>query len=367
MLKEVTVKTKSKSYKVIIGKNAIKEIIDVISTNDNKNLNIIIVDSTVLNKFRNYINNTLKKTNSKIIAFNTSEKQKSINGFKKLSNKIFKLYPNRKTKIIIIGGGVIGDLGGFIASSILRGLELIIVPTTLLAQVDSSIGGKNGINNKFGKNLIGSFYQPSLVVIDTNFLKTLPLRQIKSGYVEIYKHSLIKNKKFCFWLEKNYKNIMNLKQKYIVKAIFESIKIKSHIVQKDENENLLSRNSRALLNFGHTVGHALEAINGYKNNLTHGEAVSIGMVYASKISSNLKFISERKAKNIRDHLLKIGLPVKAKSIKVEKLLKFIIRDKKNDKNQIKLVLLKDVGHAFISKNYNMQQMRKILRNYINDS
>jgi len=253
---------------------------------------------------------------------------------------------------------MLGDLGGFIASTILRGLDLVLVPTTLLSQVDSSIGGKNGINNKFGKNLIGTFYQPSLVIIDTNFLKSLSKKQIKSGYSEIFKHSLIKDKKYFLWLEKNYNNVLNLEEPFLIQAIYKSIKIKSEIVSKDEKEKHNFLNSRAILNFGHTIGHAIEVMNNYKNNLTHGEAISIGMVYAAKISMNLNYLSFNKANKIREHLINAGLPIKIKYLNHKKLYNYITYDKKNINNKIKFILLKDIGKAFVAKNFTLDKFKK---------
>ena len=198
MLKKILINTKNNNCKIIVGKNSLKRMYKYLNIRNKKILNVIVVDSKVYKKHKKYINNNIKNINSKTVIFDTLEQNKSINGYNKLINKIFKLKPDRNTNIIIIGGGMLGDLGGFIASTILRGLDLVLVPTTLLSQVDSSIGGKNGINNKFGKNLIGTFYQPSLVIIDTNFLKSLSKKHIKSGYSEIFKHSLIKDKKyFC--------------------------------------------------------------------------------------------------------------------------------------------------------------------------
>ena len=183
------------------------------------------------------------------------------------------------------GGGTLGDLSGFIASTILRGIDLILFPTTLLSQVDSSIGGKNGINTNSGKNLVGTFYQPKFVFIDPKMLKTLPKREILSGYAEIIKHGIINDIKFFNWLNKNSKKILTLDNKILTEAIYKSIIIKRKYVLKDEKENLKNINSRAILNFGHTFGHVIEQTNDYKTNLNHGEAVAIGMVMASKLSA----------------------------------------------------------------------------------
>ena len=358
MIKTLKIKTKRKNYNVIIGTKTLINIHKYAKIN-NRNVNIAIIDKIVLKKYKKYIEETLKRNNVKIIKFDSTEKQKSLNGYNKLSMQILKLNPNRKSKVIIIGGGVAGDLGGFVASTIFRGLELILVPTTLLSQVDSSIGGKNGINTIFGKNLIGSFYQPNVVIIDTFFLKSLSKRELKSGYAEILKHSLIKNIKYFNWLESNYHRILKLKNPYITKAIYESIKIKSYFVSKDENEKLNSKYSRALLNFGHTFGHAFEAINRYNKKLTHGEAVAIGIHYAIKISRILSYLPKNDFLRIEDHLIKSGFNINIKKINFNKIYKYLLRDKKNKNNLVRFVLLKKIGDAFLSNGYKMENLKEI--------
>ena len=354
---KLSIKINNKIYNTIIGKNILNKIWKY-SYFKNDILRIIIIDSKVYNSHKNYINKIFKNKNSKKIIFNSSEKNKSIESYYKIIKKIFYFKPDRKTQIIIIGGGVVGDLGGFIASTILRGLDLILIPTTLLSQVDSSIGGKNGINFYSGKNLIGTFYQPKLVLIDIDFLNTLPKRQIKSGYSEIVKHAVIKNKKYFGWLEKNYNKVLNLDEKYILKAIIESIKIKSAIVMKDEKENLRNKNSRALLNFGHTIGHALEASNKYRRDLTHGEAISLGMVCALKISNKLNYLSDKKTNKIIEHLKNSHLPTNIKNINLVNLKKFIIQDKKNFSNKLNFIVLKDIGNSSIEKNITFEKLNK---------
>ena len=345
---------------IFIGKNYLKKISKKIVNKRTIPLNIIIIDSKVYTVHRNYILQCFKKFKKKMIIYNSLEKNKSFDGFEKLANRIFLEQPDRNTRLIFIGGGVLGDLGGLISSTMLRGLKMILIPTTLLSQVDSSIGGKNGINNRFGKNLIGTFYNPQNIFVDTRFLKSLNKREIKSGYAEIFKHSLIKNKKFYQWLENNYEKILQIKEPFISKAIFESIKIKISIVKNDEKEDKNIKNSRALLNFGHTIGHALETKNKYKNDLKHGEAISIGMSCASKISFLLKYLDKNKVLKIENHLNKIGLLKKINKNTLNGLIKYIKKDKKNKNNLIKFILLKDIGSAFISKYYTTRKVENFL-------
>ncbi|PPR44524.1 MAG: 3-dehydroquinate synthase [Alphaproteobacteria bacterium MarineAlpha5_Bin11] len=359
MSKKINIKTKSQNYKIVIGTNILKRLNKLIDLNDNI-LNIIIIDSNVWKFHKKYINKALNFNNLKIINIKSSENKKSLKSFNELIEKILKLKPTRQTKIIIVGGGVLCDLGGFVASTILRGLSLTLVPTTLLAQADSAIGGKNGINSIYGKNFVGTFYQPELVLIDPIFLNSLSKRELKSGYSEIVKHALIRNKVYFYWLKKNFKKIIKLKRPYISEAIFKSVKIKSNFVIADEREMLKNSNSRALLNFGHTVGHALESINNYNKNLNHGEAISAGMIIESRISAKIGLLSNKNLKDIEDHFKDAGLKTKFNNLNHNRLMKYIVRDKKNNNNMIKFIALIDIGKSKISKNFTTEDFKNLL-------
>ena len=267
---------------------------------------------------------------------------------------------DRSSTIISIGGGTVGDLCGFISSTILRGVKFSLIPTTLLSQVDSSIGGKNGINSKYGKNLIGTFYQPDIVIIDPTILRSLPLKQLRSGYAEIVKHALINDKNFYIWLKKNLKNILLLKKNPLCYAILKSIKIKEKYVTSDEKEKLVNSSSRAMLNFGHTIGHALESINKYRSNLTHGEAISIGMILATKISYRMKNIRRSELDDIIYHFKQAGLPYSTKSMINNKLYKAISADKKNTSNKINLILLKKIGEAYYKRGLSITELKNLI-------
>ena len=274
--------------------------------------------------------------------------------------KLLKHKIDRSSTLLAIGGGTVGDLSGFIASTILRGVNFILMPTTLLAQVDSSIGGKNGINTTYGKNLIGTFLQPDKVIIDPKVLKTLPKRELLSGYAEILKHSLIKNKNFYKWLRINYSRIINLEKNLIIKAIISSIKIKATFINKDEKENLITNSSRAMLNFGHTFGHALELMNNYNKKLNHGEAVSIGMAFATKISYKMNLINDKDYLDLINHLKKVGLPYYDKKIHTNKIYKLMIMDKKNTNNKINLILLKKIGQAYFERGLSPKDIKNLV-------
>ena len=230
----------------------------------------------------------------------------------------------------------------------------------MLAQVDSSIGGKNGINSKFGKNLVGTFYQPDLVIIDPSILKSLPLRQIKSGYAEILKHALINDKIFFQWLKKNIHNLFRMRNSTLIYAITKSINIKAKYVMRDQNEKLTNSFSRAMLNFGHTFGHALETLDKYNSNMTHGEAVSIGMTIAAKISYKLNNLRKDELDDIIAHLKAAGLPYYSDKIKNDKLYNIIATDKKNVNNKVNLILLKRIGKAYYQRNLNFVKLKKLI-------
>ena len=235
---KLKVKTRSDNYPIIIGSKIIKDFALYLNKNSiNFNQCLLIIDKKVPNKMILKITKSLKKKISKFL-FNASEKNKDLKNINKILQILLNKNFSRLDCVIGIGGGITGDVSGFVASLYKRGLKFINIPTTLLSQVNSSIGGKTGVNTKEGKNLVGSFYQPKIVISDTEFLKSLPKREIICGYGEIFKHSLILNKNFYKYLDHNSQNILNLKSPYIEKAIFESCKIKKMVVEKDENEKI---------------------------------------------------------------------------------------------------------------------------------
>ncbi|MDA9629119.1 3-dehydroquinate synthase, partial [Pelagibacteraceae bacterium] len=338
-----------------IEPNSITKNLNKIVTTNNKV--IFLIDSKVLyifKKLKNY-------KNQKYLVIKCSEKLKSFNNYAKISEKILNFNIDRRATIVAIGGGTLGDLSGFIASTILRGIDLILFPTTLLSQVDSSIGGKNGINTNSGKNLVGTFYQPKHVYIDPKILKTLSKREILSGYAEIIKHGIINDIRFFNWLHKNSKQILNLNNKILSEAIYKSIIIKRKYVLKDEKENLKNNNSRAILNFGHTFGHALETYYKYNKKLTHGEAISIGMIIAAILSYKLGYLPLSHLNHIKKHFKLNNLPMSDNKMFNEKIFKIIEKDKKNDNKKINLVLIKKIGSAFLSSNLNLEKIKKTLK------
>jgi len=350
----IKIKTQLKNYSIVVEKNSIIPFIK--NEKKSKKKIFIIIDK----KVKYILNNIEKNKNINIIKISGSEKIKSINNYWNIISLLLKLNIDRSSTLIAIGGGTVGDLSSFVASTILRGVRFILVPTTLLSQVDSSIGGKNGINTPNGKNLIGTFFQPDRVIIDPKVLCSLSNRELKSGYAEILKHSLINDKVFYKWLIKYSNKVLDLDKQYITQAIIRSIKIKAKFVQFDEKETLTNSSSRAMLNFGHTFGHALETMNDYNTRLTHGEAISIGMASAAKISYKKKNITEFEYNKILDHLNKIGLPHHDKRINSNKIYKIMQSDKKNTEGKINLVLLKKIGQAYFERGLDKEKIKKLL-------
>jgi len=273
---------------------------------------------------------------------------------------------SRNDVLISLGGGITGDVSGFAASLLKRGLKFINIPTTLLAQVDSSIGGKTGVNSKYGKNLIGTFYQPSLVISDIQFLKSLSKREIICGYGEILKHSLIDNKKLFNFLNKNHKKILNLSSPFIERAIYESCKIKKKVVEKDEKETAL----RKVLNFGHTFGHAYEASLGYSRKLNHGEAVILGIKTALNFSLRENMLSKSEYNLIINHIENSDLNYSIKkyfsSKDLNKILSFMIKDKKNNSGKINLVLLKKIGKPIFNTQYSKKKLGLFMKKFLSN-
>ena len=364
---KLKINTKTQNYSIIIGSNLTKKISKILNNNSIivKNC-LLIIDKNVPKRKILDIKKSLRKKNIFTFTIKASEKNKNFRSVNKILEILLKKNFSREDCLISIGGGIVGDISGFAASQFKRGLKFINVPTTLLAQVDSSIGGKTGVNTKYGKNLVGSFYQPNLVISDIEFLKTLPKREITCGYGEILKHSLIANKKFYIYLTKNYEKILSLSVPFIDKSIYESCKIKKKIVEKDERESGL----RKILNFGHTFAHAYEASLNYSSKLNHGEAVILGMKTALNFSLKNKLINKKDYESIINHIANSKLPSSLNKFftqnDAKKILSFMLGDKKNRFNKINLIILKKIGSAAINKEYNKSKILKFLKNELNN-
>ena len=358
---KLIVKTKSETYPIIIGSNIVKDLSKILNNNFiTFDKCLLIIDKKVPNKMISRVTKSLRNKKISKFFFNANEKNKNQINTNKILQVLLDKNFSRQDCLISIGGGITGDVGGFAASLYKRGLQFINLPTTLLSQVDSSIGGKTGVNTNEGKNLIGSFYQPKIVISDTEFLKSLSKREIVCGYGELFKHSLILNKAFYKYLNNNSFHILDLKSPFIEKAIFESCKIKKSIVEKDEKE----KNIRKILNFGHTFAHAFEATFGYSKKLNHGEAVILGIITALKFSYDIKLIKRSEFSSIFQHVLKMKLPSNIKnyfsSKNLNTILNFMMKDKKNISEKINLILLKSIGSTVIKNEYNNLKIKKFL-------
>tara|TARA_B100000575_G_scaffold248321_1_gene214175 strand:- start:852 stop:1919 length:1068 start_codon:yes stop_codon:yes gene_type:complete len=353
MQTKLSIRSKKLKTEILIKKDYISKFIKIIAKKNEKVF--CFLDSKI-----NINLNLNKQKNIKIIIIRCGEKIKTLEKYKVLSEKLIKNNVNRKSAIIAIGGGSLGDLVGFVASTVLRGLDFFLIPTTLLSQVDSSIGGKNGVNTLYGKNLLGTFYQPKQVLIDISVLNTLPKKEIKSGYSEIIKHALIKDYSFFCWLEKNTDKLFNLDKSILEKAIYKSIMIKLLYVEKDEKEILSNNDSRAMLNFGHTIGHAIESHYSYKK-FNHGEAISIGIITEAKISNYLGLLSSYELERIIKHFKKCRLETFDNILKSKVLIKKLIKDKKNFLNNINFSLIDRIGNSIFYKKLNKEKVFKILK------
>ena len=349
---KLKINTKTQQYPIIIGSYLSSNIAKIIKDNSiSFKQCLLVVDANVPKKIVSKIKKSLNKKKIFIHFFRASEINKNLNSVNNILDILLHKNFSREDCLISVGGGITGDISGFAASLFKRGLKFINIPTTLLSQVDSSIGGKTGVNTKYGKNLIGSFYQPNLVISDIQFLKTLPKREIVCGYGEILKHSLIANRKFYNFLDKNFKKIINLSSPFIEKAIYESCKIKKNVVEKDEKEKGL----RKILNFGHTFAHAYEASLGYSKKLNHGEAVILGIKTALSFSLKNNLLKKNDYNLIINHISKANLPSKIQRFfnlkDLNKILSFMLKDKKNNTDKINLILLKKIGSPVVDKEY----------------
>lgn len=289
------------------------------------------------------------------------EATKSFRELGPLCERLLELGLERGDLVVAFGGGVIGDLAGFAASILRRGVRFVQIPTTLLAQVDSSVGGKTGINTPQGKNLIGVFHQPSLVLADTGVLATLAPREMRAGYAEVAKYGLLGDAPFFDWLEQNWQDVFALEPRALEHAVETSVKAKAAIVARDEHET----GDRALLNLGHTFGHALEAWTGYSARLLHGEGVAIGMALAFRFSEHLGLCAGGTAARVTAHLKAVGLPTQISDIPggtadADELVRLMAQDKKVKQGRATFILVRAIGDAFVTRDVDPAAVRAFL-------
>ncbi len=375
--KKIIIKSIDKNFKypIYIGNDILSKIKSNFQKNI-KNKKVFIIYDNFFNPL-NFPNSPITRLENIINEVASSSKMFPLDGgdlnknFKVLQNLVEKILLqkiDRESIIITFGGGVIGDIGGFASAVLLRGIDFVQVPTTLLAQVDSSVGGKTGINTKQGKNLIGAFHQPTKVIIDTKLIESLPKREFFAGIAEVIKNSLICDKNFFKYLLINYKNILALKKPHIENIIYKSCFIKSKIVSEDEKE----KGIRATLNLGHTFGHALESMVDYNSShLIHGEAVSIGMCMAYRLSEKLNLCDKKDVIKVENLVKKFKLPISVrKHLKIKlnykKMFEKLYSDKKVKNGKLTFVLPIRIGKVIIKNNINPKKILFFLKEEINE-
>ena len=358
------------SYPILIGNDLLSNCEEILKTIISKRKVILIHDNffSLNNKnneqFISFLK-TIKKLSETVnlIGIQGGDKTKNISKLEFILEESLSFNIDRSSLIIAFGGGVIGDIAGFAASILLRGIDFVQIPTTLLAQVDSSVGGKTGINSSKSKNLIGSFHQPIAVIADIDILQTLPKREFLAGLVEVIKYGLIYDVKFFNYLENNYKDILNYDQLKLNEIISKSCEIKSLIIKNDEKEN----GKRALLNLGHTFGHAIESFGKYDGTIVHGEAVSIGICLAFRLSSKMGYCPLIETERVVSFFKKLTLPTSLQELKylpitTSEMLKKFKYDKKNKNNKLTFILNEKIGKSFIKNNMD----ENILTEFLND-
>lgn len=356
-----------RSYDITVGDGVLETAGAAICTAAGTGKCWIVTDETVAAIYLAPLEESLRAAglDAKVIVVPPGEGSKSFATVEKVVNTVLDGAPERSSTMIALGGGVIGDLTGFAASIILRGINFVQIPTTLLAQVDSSVGGKTGINTRHGKNLAGAFYQPKLVIADTGVLDTLPRRELLAGYAEVIKYGLIRDIGFFDWLEQNGTAVLDGDDGARAYAVRASCAAKAAVVAEDERENGV----RALLNFGHTFGHALEAETGFGAELLHGEAVAIGMIMALELSALLNLCPVTDVERVRRHYIATGLPMtvpKAQNRHWEPttLIRHMGHDKKVQDGKVTFILAHGIGNAFVSRDVNLDDVERLLNDAV---
>ena len=365
MNEQITIDLDTRSYTIHIGQGFLAYAHDHLAPIIKGRQVVIIADKTPAQHWLEPLETSIKTiAPCHSITIKGGEGAKSLANYSALMEEILGLGITRDTILIALGGGVIGDLVGFCAASLLRGLDFIQIPTTFLAQVDSAVGGKTGINAKAGKNLIGAFHQPKAVLIDLDCLETLSLREMRAGYAEVVKYGLLGDAKFFTWLEQNGADVLQKNQKPLITAIRHCCQAKAAIVAADETES----GKRALLNLGHTFAHAFEAEAGYAGDLLHGEAVAAGLGHAFALSHRLGFIDAQDCQRLAAHLRQAALPTwrsdlpkKIAHADSARLISHMQKDKKARANRLVLVLVRAIGDAFIAKDIAPADITAILR------
>ncbi len=355
-MKKIKINLGLNSYQILIGSGLLKETGQRLKEIGFSDRLVIITNPIVQKLYGNSLNQALLKDGFKvtILPVADGEEQKSLETAGRLYTELSEAYTERGTPILALGGGVIGDLAGFVAATYFRGVPLVQIPTTLLAQVDSSIGGKVAVNHGQLKNKIGAFYQPRLVISDSSTLKSLPQGEFANGLAEVIKSAVIRDRDFFTFIETNLDKIKSLDEGVLEEVIFRSASIKAEVVAKDETDLGL----RHILNYGHTIGHAVESISDFK--VAHGQAVAFGMLAAARISNKMGLLDERDVLSLKNVIEKAGLPIEMPNLKVAEVIQSMKHDKKVLNDKIRFVLLKSIGSAFITDEVNLTVVEEVL-------
>jgi 3-dehydroquinate synthase len=355
-MRKVKVELGTNSYEIYIGSGLLAQTGYWLKENGFSGKLVIITDPRARKLYGDALNQSLTKDGFSIttLLVPEGEEQKSLETAGRLYHELTNCYAERTTPILALGGGVIGDLAGFVAATYLRGVPLIQIPTTLLAQVDSSIGGKVAVDHGQLKNKIGAFYQPRLVISDIDTLKTLPSNELANGLAEVIKSAAIRAKKFFTFLETNLDRIKSLDESALEETVFQTVQIKAEVVAKDERDLGL----RNILNYGHTIGHAVESVSDFK--VGHGNAVALGMLAAARISNKMSILDKNDLGRLKSIIEKAGLPIEMPDLEVEKIIPTMKHDKKVKRDKIRFVLLKSIGSAFITDEVNLSLVEKVL-------
>lgn len=355
-MQTLTVNLADRSYPIHIGRNLISNA-DLILPHLKRKHVAVVTNTTVAPLYLDKLTQTLQQAGVKVIpiVLPDGEAYKNAETLNQIYDVLLQNRCERSTTLIALGGGVIGDLTGYAAATYLRGVPFIQIPTTLLSQVDSSVGGKTGINHPLGKNMIGAFYQPQVVLADIDTLKTLPPREFSAGMAEVIKYGLIRDADFFDWLEANINALMAQEEAAISEAIYRSCQNKAEVVARDEHES----GERALLNLGHTFGHAIENAMGYGVWL-HGEAVAAGTMLAADLSLRMGWLTQAQVKRMHDLLSQANLPLDAPKLGVEKYLELMQLDKKVADGKIRLVLQQGIGKSVITSDYDADKLTATL-------
>lgn len=344
-MRTLSVDLGDRSYPIYIGKGLLDQ--SLLSRHVRGRQVMIVSNETVAPLYLNAIREQFAGLNVGSVILPDGERYKDLDHLNLIFDSLLEQRHNRTTTLVALGGGVVGDMTGFAAACYQRGVEFIQVPTTLLSQVDSSVGGKTGVNHAKGKNMIGAFHQPVAVLVDTDVLSTLPERELSAGLAEVIKYGLIHDSEFFDWLEQNMAKLRGRDSEVLTQAIYRSCRIKAEVVAQDERESGI----RALLNLGHTFGHAIETSQGYGTWL-HGEAVGTGMLMAADLSARCGWVTAEEVNRIRELIVAAGLPIEPPAnMSVEEFKQLMSVDKKVLDGQLRLVLLRGIGDALVTDRF----------------